>query len=82
MENVILKKTSLKEFVDFAFSLKEMEEVKKNNFPIPESVTFKLDDRNHTSLQKEVLEQKKITTKELSEVFELEVYGITFIFTK
>jgi hypothetical protein len=82
MGNVILKTTTLKEFVDFAFSLKEMEEVKKNGFPIPHSLTFKLDDRNHQALQKEILKQKEIPSQELVDVFEMELYGITFIFVK
>lgn len=82
MQTVILRKTTLKEFIEFAFSIKEMEEVKTNNFPVPKSLTFKLDDRNHTSLQKEVLKQKNMNVETISDVFEIEVYGITFIFTK
>lgn len=82
MSNIRLKPITLKEFAEFAFSLKEMEEVKKNGFPVPEMITFKLDDRNHKALQKEILEKKEMSTEELADVFEMEMYGITFIFIK
>ena len=82
MSKVILKTTTLKEFVDFAFSIKEMEEVKNNGFPIPQSLTFKLDERNHQSLQKEILKQKNMPIENLVDEFETEMYGITFIFVK
>jgi len=80
--NVILKTTTLKEFVEFAYSIKEMEEVKNNGFPVPKTITFKLDDRNLKSLQKEILEQKKMSSSELEDEFEVELYGITFKFSK
>jgi hypothetical protein len=82
MSNVRLKPITLKEFVEFAFSLKEMEEVKVNGFPIPKSLTFVLDERNHKSLQTEILTKKEIPTEELVDVFEMEMYGINFIFVK
>jgi len=82
MGNIRLKPITLKEFAEFAFSLKEMEEVKKNGFPIPKMVTFNLEDRDHKALQKEILEKKEMSTEELADVFEMEMYGITFIFVK
>lgn len=82
MSNIRLKPITLKEFVEFAFSLKEMEEVKKNGFPIPKSLTFVLDERNHNSLQTEILNKKEMSTEELVDVFEMEMYGIDFIFVK
>lgn len=82
MSNIRLKPITLKEFVEFAFSLKEMEEVKKNGFPIPKSLTFVLDERNHNSLQTEILNKKEMPTEELVDVFEMEMYGIDFIFVK
>lgn len=83
MSKTIHRITTLKEFIDFAYSLKEMEEVKKNAFPIPNIITFSLDKRNHESLQKEILEQKKMPlTDQFSDEFELELYGITFKFLK
>ncbi|MFN7656278.1 MAG: hypothetical protein ACK5OW_00645 [bacterium] len=83
MKNAVLFKTnSLKEFVDFATSLKEMEEVKAGKFPLPFGITYKLDSINHDNLQKEILKQKKLPTDVLYDEFELELYGITFKFIK
>jgi hypothetical protein len=76
---VIHKITNLKEFVDFAFSLKEMEEVKKG-FPLPTSVIFTLEKRNHENLQKEIIKEKKLSTIELVDEFELNLYDINFKF--
>ena len=73
------KITTLKEFVDFAFSLKEMKEVKENSFPVPNSVTYVLDKTTHESLQIEVLRQKQMSGN-FSDEFEVEIYGITFKF--
>ncbi len=84
MSKIILRNnTKLKEFIEFAYSLKEMEEVKKNNFPIPTSITYTLDKHNHESIQKEILVQKNMPlTDQYSDEFELELYGITFKFLK
>ena len=80
--NILFKTNALKEFVDFAISLKEMEEVKVGKFPLPFNITYKLDGINHKNLQKEILEQKKLPTDVLYDEFELELYGITFKFIK
>jgi hypothetical protein len=77
---VVYKITTLKEFVEFAFSLKEMEEVKNNNFPTPSNITYTLTKRNHESLQKEILKEKNIPVTTFDEEFEVELYGITFKF--
>jgi hypothetical protein len=79
MNTTVTKKTTLKEFVDFAFTLKEMEEVKKDNFPVPTSVTYSLDKTNLEYIQREVLKEKQISGN-FSEEFEIELYGITFKF--
>lgn len=80
--SVIFKTNSLKEFVDFATSLKEMEEVKSGKFPLPKLMIYKLDPVNHKHIQTEVLKQKKLPTDVLSDEFELELYGISFKFVK
>ena len=74
-----MKITSLKEFVDFAFSVKEMKEVKNNNFPIPTSITYYLDKTTHEALQREVLREKQMSGN-FSDEFDVEIYGITFKF--
>jgi len=73
------KITTLKEFVDFAFSLKEMDEVKKG-FPIPTTLTFTIEKKNHESLQKEILKEKNMPLTDFVDEFELELYGILFKF--
>lgn len=76
------RNVALKEFVDFAFSLKEMQEVKEKGFPIPKMLTFYVSKNNHESLQVEILKQKNlpITNIDINEEFEVEFYGINFKF--
>lgn len=81
MEKLITKNTSLKEFVDFAFSIKEMDEVKNNKFPIPNTLIFNLNKDNLEKLQLEIVKEKRMSLNEFVDEFELELYGITFIFT-
>jgi len=76
----VYKIVSLKEYVDFAFSIKEMEEVKKG-FPIPKSITFMLDKKNHEALQTEILREKNMPITELVDEFEVVLYEIIFKFT-
>lgn len=82
MAKTIIRTISLKEFVDFAYSLTEMKEVKEEGFKIPTSITYSLSKLNHNLLQKEILKEKNITPieSEFSEEFEVEIYGITFKF--
>jgi len=80
MNKIILKNTTLKEFVDFAFSLTEMEEVKEKGFPIPKAMTFSLDKKNHEALQKEVLREKNMPMNDIVNEFDIELYGIKFKF--
>jgi len=73
------KIVSLKEYVDFAFSIKEMDEVKKG-FPIPKAITFTLDKRNHEALQTEILREKNMPMTDLVNEFEVVLYEIVFKF--
>ena len=75
----VYKIVSLKEYVDFAISLKEMEEVKKG-FPIPKAITFALDKKNHEVLQVEILRQKNMPMIDLADEFEVVLYDIIFKF--
>lgn len=75
----VYKIVSLKEYVDFAFSIKEMDEVKKG-FPIPKSITFTLDKRNHEALQTEILREKNMPMTDLVNEFEVVLYEIVFKF--
>jgi hypothetical protein len=75
-----MKNTKLKEFVDFAFSLKEMKEVTEKGFPIPTEIVFKLNKVTHESLQKEVLKEKNLPLTDFSDEFDVEIYNINFKF--
>ena len=75
----VYKIVSLKEYFDFAISLKEMDEVKKG-FPIPSAITFTLDKKNHEALQIEILRQKNMPMMDLVDEFEVELYDVIFKF--
>jgi hypothetical protein len=79
MSKIINKVVPLKEFVDFAISLKEMDEV-KNGFPVPKSITYFLGKANHESIQKEILKEKNMPLYDFVDDFEVELYGINFKF--
>jgi len=82
MVKTIIRIINLKEFVDFAYSIKEMNEVKEMGFPIPKAMTFLLSKQNHNSIQKEILKEKNLSNSEIefSDEFEVEIYGINFKF--
>jgi len=73
--------TKLKDFVDFAYSLVNMEEVKKGEFPNPKEITFQLDKINHALVQREIHELKNPKEEfQHSDIFELDIIGINFKF--
>ena len=61
-------------------SLKEMKEVKEKGFPIPDTITYTLDRRGLDFLQKEILKEKNMPSVEMSDEFEVDLYGINFKF--
>lgn len=79
MSKTVHKVVLLKEFVDFAISLKEMDEV-KNGFPIPKAITYYLGKTNHESIQKEIMKEKNLPLYDFVDEFEVELYGINFKF--
>jgi len=82
MAKKIIRTINLKEFVDFAYSIKEMNEVKEMGFPVPKAITFLLSKQNHNSIQKEILKEKNLSDSEIefSDEFEVEIYGVIFKF--
>ena len=74
----------LKNFVDFAYTLVNMDEVQKNIFPVPKEITYILDESIHEDIEKEVLEQKGIDEKDFTNLneFEVEIFDINFKFVK
>ena len=77
----------LKNFVDFAYTLVNMDEVQKNIFPVPKEITYILDESTHENIEKEVLEQKGITKEDIVgltnfDEFDVEIFDINFKFVK
>lgn len=80
MNKIFVKNTNLKEFIDFALSLKEMKEVKEKGFPVPDTIIYTLDRRGLDFLQKEILKEKNMSSANMSDEFEVDLYGINFKF--
>ena len=72
----------LKSFVDFAYSMINMEEVKDGKFKLPKEIVFELDDKLHKNIEKEVLEQKGIDEKDFTHFneFDVEIFDVNFKF--
>ena len=74
----------LKNFIDFAYSLIEMDEVKKDIFPLPKEITYTLDVEDHVRLQLHIHHEKANEGEEFTneEEFYISIMGITFKFIK
>lgn len=74
----------LKSFVDFAYSMINMDEVKEGKFLLPTSIEFKLGGDKHINIHKEVLAQTKTEPQigylDFSKDFEVDILGINFKF--
>jgi hypothetical protein len=79
-----MDKLSLKDFIDFAYSLVEMEEVKKGKFPLPKEITYPLYGESHVRLQLQIHHEKADEGVEFTneEEFYIDIMGITFKFIK
>lgn len=74
--------TNLKEYIDFAVTLTEMEEVKNNKFPLPSEIIFKLKKIEHAALQTQVHDAKGLNKDDFKhkKEFTVEIFGIDFKF--
>lgn len=71
----------LKNFVDFAYSMVNMDEVKSGKFLLPKEIVFDLVREDHIDVHKEIKEQKKEYNYEnLDQEFEIEILGVNFKF--
>jgi hypothetical protein len=71
----------LKNFVDFAYSMINMDEVKNGKFLLPKEIVFDLVKEDHIDVHKEIKEQKKEYNYEnLDREFEIEIFGVNFKF--
>ena len=74
--------TNLKEYIDFAVTLTEMDEVKNTKFPLPTEITFKVNQFEHSALQVQVHDAKGLDRGEFEhkKEFTVEIFGIDFKF--
>jgi hypothetical protein len=71
----------LKNFVDFAYSMANMEEVREGRFLLPKEVVFDLEKEKHIRVHKEIKEQKNdFNFENINQEFEIEIFGINFKF--
>lgn len=73
--------TRLEEYVNFAHSLIDMDEVKKGKFPLPKEIVFQLNSVQHAALQTQVHDAKGSKVEfEHQKIFTMSVLGIDFKF--
>lgn len=74
--------TLLEEYVNFAHSLIDMDEVKKGKFHVPKEMVFELKPVEHASLQTQVHDAKGLKKEDFEhqERFTMNVLGIDFTF--
>jgi hypothetical protein len=72
----------LKNFVDFAYSLTNMDEVSSGVFKLPKEIVFELDKNQHMKIEKEVLQQKGIVSQDVTHFndFDVRIFDIIFRF--
>jgi hypothetical protein len=78
-----MDKLSLKDFIDFVYTLVNMEEVTEGKFPAPKEMCFDLEESQHEKIQYAIHKQKDDNTvfKHENEFF-VEVFDVTIKFTK
>jgi len=74
--------TRIEEYVNFAHSLIDMDEVKKGKFPLPSEIVFKLKPIEHAALQTQVHDAKGLKKDDFEhqEKFTMNVFNIDFTF--
>ena len=71
----------LKNFIDFAYSMVNMEEVKSGKFKLPKEIVYELDSRTIERLHKEIKNEKKeFNYENLNQDFDVDIFGINFKF--
>jgi len=71
----------LKDVIDFAYSMTNMDEVKNGKFSLPKEIVFNMKKILHEKLHREIRNEKKeFDYKNLDNDFDLSVFGINFKF--
>lgn len=72
----------LKNFVDFAYSLVNMDEVKDGIFKLPKEIVYNLDKSNHTKIHREIKKEKESENIDnLEQEFIVDIFDIVFRFS-
>jgi|TARA_R110000803_G_scaffold182273_1_gene244585 hypothetical protein len=74
----------LKNIVDFAYSLTNMDEVSKGIFKLPKEILFELDEKQHMKIEREVLHQKGVSDDDITHFksFDVKIFDINFKFVR
>lgn len=74
----------LKNFVDFAYTLTNMDEVKDGVFKLPKEIVFELDKNKHMKIEREVLQQKGVDGSDITHFkeFDVSIFGVNFKFKR
>lgn len=71
----------LKNFVDFAYSMVNMEEVQNGSFSLPKEMVFNLNKNDHIRVHKKIKTEKGDQNLEnLEQDFEVAIFDINFKF--
>tara|TARA_R110000868_G_scaffold160334_2_gene389775 strand:- start:1901 stop:2140 length:240 start_codon:yes stop_codon:yes gene_type:complete len=71
----------LKDVVDFAYSMTNMDEVKNGKFSLPKEIVFSVKKNLHEKLHREIRNEKhQFDYKDLDSDFDLNIFGINFKF--
>lgn len=71
----------LKNFVDFGYSLVNMDEVKSGSFPLPKEITFQLKKNDLSNIHRKIKDEKNdLNYDDLNSDFEIDIFGILFKF--
>jgi hypothetical protein len=76
--------TRVEEYVNFAHSLVDMDEVKKGKFPLPKELVFRLNPVEHAALQTQIHDAKGLKKEDFEhqDKFTMSVLGIDFTFVE
>jgi len=71
----------LKNFVDFAYSMVNMDEVRDGVFKIPKEVIFNLDKKSHVRVHEKIKREKgDLDFNNLEQEFNVDIFDINFKF--
>lgn len=71
----------LKSFIDFVYSMINMDEVKEGHFPLPKEMVFTLNERDHIFVHEKIKREKGDTDQSnLKQSFEVSIMDINLKF--